>query len=353
MEIAQRQPFPSAPSMDDLSGTTGRHAASETSAMKAGAIGANGKALLHAARELLDAQDKRYGAHAKLQAEVTALQKEAAKARDSGTDGVNSLHLEALRVALDGVALSEKLDRPREKAAIDAHARLMPGAGDTPAASAYADAEMASGQNLGEIWQELADMIGTSQDGELAEYAAALDKYTALYQSLSDIMAKLGGWVRADGDNYMRVDFGNLYTELDNLVSAYDNPTQDKVIAGKAPSGGISEAEAKDVCERLGLDPKECVHRNNDGTYCVVPDVSQVRKMIEGLPSTQNNYQISIASYNAWKAGFDSQMSRVEDALQTRGQKYSNAYSRFENFHKTISSIIQTMADMLRQFLQF
>lgn len=378
MEIKQA-PLPlamPAAEMDDEAGQAARSAAAQQDAPVVVADGsqATQRALLDAARDMYDAQSARYQAHEEANAQAT-------RALGQGAGGVDSRRLDALQEALAAAALSEKLDGGREKAAAETFLNLLrntvdgeeaadaqdadnDGAGEKPAISPYAARSMPSpysasdngsksGNNLGDIWKELAEMIGKSEKGDVADYGAALDKYTKLYQAISDILAKFGTWVRADDDNYMRVDFASLKQALTDLLNKYENPTQDQVIAGKAPSGGIKEDEAKAICEKLGLDPKECCHRNSDGSYCVIPDMSQIKKMISGLPASGNNHKISIASYNAWKAGFDSQMSRIEDSLQTRGQKYSNTYSRFENFHKTISSIIQSMADMLRQFLQF
>lgn len=379
MEIKQAQLPLAMPAttMDDDAGKAARNSATAQEApvtVSADGSEAMQEALLNAARDMHDAQSARCQVH-----EEANAQAKRALGLDGG--GVDGGKLDALQEALAAAALSEKLDGGREKAAAETFLNLLrnaadgkaaadaggadnDGDGDTPAISPYAARSMPSpysasdngsksGNNLGDIWKELAEMIGKSEKGDVADYGAALDQYTKLYQAISDILAKFGTWVRADDDNYMRVDFAALKQALTELLNKYENPTQDQVIAGKAPTGGIKEDEAKAICEKLGLDPKECCHKNGDGTYCVIPDMSQIKKMIAGLPASSDNHKISIASYNAWKAGFDSQMSRIEDSLQTRGQKYSNTYSRFENFHKTISSIIQSMADMLRQFLQF
>ncbi|MFC6841805.1 IpaD/SipD/SspD family type III secretion system needle tip protein [Xanthomonas theicola] len=335
MEIIQKYSSLAAPAMDDA-GKAGRNAAAAPLDAAGEGMGAAGKTRFEATRDWHDALAKRRDAH-------LAVRNQVEKALGRAAGGVDDRHLGALCESLAGAALSQRLDQPREQAARGELANL-------------SSRNIRSGENpaddLADAWKILADAIEASENGDLNDQATALDRYTKLYQSLSDILAKLGTWVRADDDNYMRVDFGSLKSALQNLLNEYRNPTQDQVIAG-APSGGITEKEAKAICDRLKLDPGQCCHRNTDGTYCVIPDMSQVEKMIEALPSGGNNEKISIASYNAWKAGFDSQMSRVEDALQTRGQRYSNCYSRFENFYKTVSAIIDSMANMARQCLQF
>jgi type III secretion system IpaD/SipD/SspD family effector len=309
-------------------------------AATAGALPAVQKSLLNAARQLADAQGARCQAHAEAARAFSGIFGGPENGARTAAPSAGGLAL--LRDALAGAALSEQLDRPREEVAGRVFRGLQSGA-------AASDSDRSG--KLGDIWKELAQMIGKSEQGDLTDYAAALDKYTALYQSIVDILSKLEKWVRADGDNNMRIDFGDLANALKKLLKA---PTQDQVIAGKTPGGGMKKEAADAICKKLGLNPDVCSYRNRDGTYCVIPDFSQLRKMLADLPQPiENSRKISIAAYNAWKAGFDSQISRVEDALQTRGQKYSNVYSRFENFHKTITSIIQSMADMLRQFLQF
>jgi len=340
------------PAADDA-GAGKAERAGNTPAATAGALPTVQKSLLNAARQLADAQGARCQAHAEAVRAFSGI----FGGPESGarTAAPSAGGLASLRDALAGAALSEKLDRPREEVAGRVFRGLRSGA-------SASDSD--SNRKLGDIWKELAQMIGKSEQGDLTDYAAALDKYTALYQSIVDILSKLEKWVRADGDNNMRIDFGDLANALKKLLGIQGGlhgvlfpegaPTQDQVIAGNTPGGGIQKEAADAICKKLGLDPNVCSYRNGDGTYCVIPDFSQLRKMLADLPKpVENNRKISIAAYNAWKAGFDSQISRIEDALQTRGQKYSNVYSRFENFHKTISSIIQSMADMLRQFLQF
>ncbi|MBB3211536.1 uncharacterized protein YoxC [Herbaspirillum sp. Sphag1AN] len=207
-------------------------------------------------------------------------------------------------------------------------------------------------QNLGEVWQELASSI-TDKNENLEDYAKALEKYTALYQKLTNIMTDLANWVSADGENRMKVEWGSLSKAL---VEILNTPKNEMAIAGSAPSGGLSKSDAMDICQKLGLDSANCLHENTlssggDGSFCVIPDLSQIMSMQKGM--LEKNNSMSITEYNVWKAGFDSQFSRVEDALQARGQKYTNAYTRFDTYTKMMSSIIQTMHDMLKNFLNF
>lgn len=212
--------------------------------------------------------------------------------------------------------------------------------------------------NLTEIWKELSDLIEKFDKNDLSQYASALEKYTTLYQWITDIVSSLESYVGIDTDNHMRVDFKKIENALNAILKKYKPPTNNVLIAGKTPSNGMESSEAVDACKRLGLDPLECIHANKDGTFCIIPDLSQIKKQIANLPKNgdgvvEDNRRLSIVAYNAWKSGFDSQVSRIEDSLQTRGQKYSNAYGRFESSHKTISAIIQSMTEMLRSFLQF
>lgn len=256
--------------------------------------------------------------------------------------GASTRNLSSLRSALDGASLTDHLVNPQIAASQDEFLR-----------SALSE----KGSNLPEIWKELAEMISKSETGELSNLAAAMDKYTQLYQAMTDVVSSLENCVRADGDSHMKVDFRKIQIALQSILEKYSPPTNDVAIAGKTPSGGMTLIEADNICKKLGLDAKNCLYKNGDGTFCVLPDRSQIETQIADLPKTigvtLDDHQLSIAAYNVWKGGFDAQVSRLEDALQSRGTKYSNGYSSFENFHKKISAIIQDMTDMLRSLLQF
>lgn len=252
--------------------------------------------------------------------------------------GIDQHKLQYLRETLADGMLSYKLEIPRVEAAVQRFAGLMQGAGN----------------GLSEIWKQLSDSIAQWANGNQEKYAAALDKYIEMYQGISDILGQFGQWVHSDNENYMKVDFGHIKNALEGLLKKYDPPSQSRLIAGEAPRGGLTLDQAKAACKLLGLDEGQCCYRNSaDGTYCVIPDLSQVRKMRDGLPAKDNGHRISIASYNAWKAGFDSQMSRVEDSLQARGQKENNDYGNFQNFQRTMLKIIESWRDMALRFLQF
>ena len=273
----------------------------------------------------------------------------------------------ALHGALAAVELSEKLDFHRKKKTEEYLLKLSKSSvveignaidnmGGTVDVLDIGQRQAAT-TRFPNLWQELTDSINL-KDKDLANYSEGLDRYNYLFTQVTNILSQLAGWVSADGDNHMKVQFKKIGQELQSLLDRYDPPGKDQVIAGASPTGGFkTEAEARFICEELGLDPALCIYPNRfgDKSYCVIPDLSQIKSMLKNLPGggKTDDYKISIASYNTWKSGFDSQMSRLQDALQVRGQKYANTNSRFENYNKTISSIIQSMAEMLKSFLNF
>jgi type III secretion system IpaD/SipD/SspD family effector len=205
------------------------------------------------------------------------------------------------------------------------------------------------GQNLGAVWQELASTI-TGRDKDMGDYAKALEKYTGLFQKTTNILSKLATWVSAEGESRMKVEVTSLAAQLDDILNT---PKNNMAIAGAAPSGGLSKKEAMDICQKLGLDLAKCIHENTrssggDGSFCVIPDLSQIMSIKDDLPKGGS---MSIAQYNAWKAGFDAQLSRIEDAVQVRAQKYTNTYGRFETYSKMLSEIIQSMRNMLSSII--
>lgn len=337
--------------LDCVKDNAGTSYASETTDSAFSADDAT-RMLFSAVRDLQQAQARRREAHAQAVGNVACMQNRG-----------GAPILDSLLDSLDGVALSEYIDAPREEEAgrrirkmlhedgqkkVDLGEPQENSANDFPFDQRHGSGDVGVGnlsENLHEVWEQMAEMIEEYKVGDLKLYADTLQMYTKVYQDLSNILSQFGNWVKSHGDTHMEVNFDAIKAALNTLVTNIDT----KYVIAKDIK---NKEDADAICDKLGIDPK-CAIQQNDGTYIVVPDKAQISEMISGITKDGTNCKISIAAYNAWKAGFDAQMSRVEDALQVRGQKYSNAYGRFENFHKTMSSIIQSMADMLRQFLRF
>ncbi|SDD38430.1 type III secretion system translocon protein, IpaD/SipD family [Cupriavidus sp. YR651] len=263
---------------------------------------------------------------------------------------VDRLHLDdvprrretAARLREDGQVLAGRADDARSALAISSafvEARVE----EARRANADRAAEVSLRSSIGDIWNELASSIRKLQDGELALLEKAFEKNLDLYQDIVTLLGELNNYVNAVGDNKIALDCDKIHARLTAIVDKYSGE------AGTIATRPTKE-EALEICETLGLKPENCLVQR-DGAWVVTVDLSNVRAMIANLPSRERT-EISVARFNTWKAGFDAQVSRIEDGMQRIGQKHANAYSRFENYHKTIVSIIQSMADMLRVFCQ-
>lgn len=205
-----------------------------------------------------------------------------------------------------------------------------------------------------DIWKEMVAAIKDRQENDSAVFAKVLEQYTGFYKEVTNVLSELGSHVDADGADKVKVNFKSLYEDLTKIVEKYRMANDCELT-----SESMEKASAEAFCARLGL-PETCIDartRTNGAlsytVYVVTVDTSYLTKIISTLPSkTSNAYSQSLASYNAWKAGFDSQLSRIEEAVQATGLRYSNEFGRIESFNKTISLMIDAMADTARAIVK-
>ena len=259
---------------------------------------------------------------------------------------INSPRALLISDLLAGIKISEKIDRPLETEMLTGlQERLL----------RISNLDDSKRSSLTNIYESLVQAIDKADNEELTKYFMGVGIYQTLYQKITDIYSGFTNLIRADGDSKLKVDFLVLKSQLQALLVPYQNPpSKDCIIAGNFPTNALTLAEANEICKKLGLNANNCIRMNNsDGTYYVMPDLIQVIKMLESIPlNATNDYAMTIPTYNVWKSTFDAQMSRLEEVVQATTQKLSNAYSRFESTNKTISSIMQSLADMLHVFLR-
>lgn len=224
-----------------------------------------------------------------------------------------------------------------------------------------------AGEGINLIYRSLVDTVTVFNGIELRGYSRSMDIYSKIYSKMIDV-AKPSEWLSTkDSDKEKSFIVGPKLKEgLVNLIEEcrprrnglFLMPDKKYVIASFAEN---EKEKCQDLLDKLGLSTEKDVsmvfipaHRNPEGKsiYIIVPDISPLEKMVLLLDGKEN-VDLSLADYNVWKTSFDIQVSRFEDAMKTRGQKYGNIVSQFEHFYKTISSIIETLARSLRGYLQF
>lgn len=224
-----------------------------------------------------------------------------------------------------------------------------------------------SGEGINLIYRSLVDTVDVFNGIELRGYSRSMDIYSKIYGKMIDV-AKPSEWLSTkDNDKEKSFVIGTKLREgLLALIEecrprkngSFLMPDKKYVIA----SFDANEKEkCQDLLDKLGLSNEKDVSMifipaarspERKAMYIIVPDLSPLEKMLLLLVGKEN-VDLSLADYNVWKTSFDIQVSRFEDAMKTRGQKYGNIVSQFEHFYKTISSIIETLARSLRGYLQF
>lgn len=279
----------------------------------------------------------------------------------SNSTRATGLNNDALQDAFAGVKLGSILDLPKEQVAMRDLQRSSEDLFKQSACGAMPcdDPKMVSllssvleedvgGENLADIWNELADKIEQFQNGALDAFSRAAEQTKALFEELTKAVADMEKWMTQDGDNKINFDSKKLESALSEVRKNFPPQSFSKNTIG---GGFDTKGEAAKLCDLLQMDPEKCINFDSEtGKWFVSIDMSVLVKMLQTLPK---NGEMSVAAFNAWKQGFDAQFRLIENATQERGQKYSNSYSRFESFHKTVLSIIQAFTDMMKSFFPF
>lgn len=197
-----------------------------------------------------------------------------------------------------------------------------------------------------EFCEEIARMIGETKTDYLEVYEKILEKYIGLFKDLSDILSQLPNLIDDGKDNKITVDAGKLKALLEALKTKYQNQVLYPTESGKK----ASKSEAEDWAEKLGL-PASCVQPDGSSGYVVKFDLSPIDEMLNGLGAVSNG-EISSAKYQAWKAGFDAQVEKINNYVQTLSQKYTTANSTYDNLVKVLSSTITSMYDADKEYLK-
>ncbi|KVN41174.1 hypothetical protein WJ64_32765 [Burkholderia ubonensis] len=208
-----------------------------------------------------------------------------------------------------------------------------------------------------ELWERLASSIGQIGKEYLGVYEHVVAQYVAFYQSFSDILAQMGGWITSSSDgNNVTLNVQQLRNALNALRNQYSLPNKDAVLF-PVPSGdgtvqGTDRESAGKWATELGL-PDSCVREfpAGSGRWVVTIDMGPINTMIANLPSG-NSATMDNARFQAWKSGFDAQEEKMKNTLQTLTQKYNNANSLYDNLVKVLSNTISALLETDKAFLQ-
>lgn len=210
-----------------------------------------------------------------------------------------------------------------------------------------------------ELWDMVADTISAIGEHYLGVYENVVEVYTHFYQDYSDISSSLGGWLSAGEDgNTVKLDVTSLKNELNQLIQKYGNVSEETVLFPTQSGDTLTtatEAEARQWLDELDL-PESCLVSSGTG-YVILVDLSPVQKMVEdidGLGTTGSNsiLELDNAKYQAWQSGFKSQEESMNTTLQILTQKYSNAYSLYDNLVTVLSSTISSCLEAAKSFLE-
>jgi len=202
-----------------------------------------------------------------------------------------------------------------------------------------------------EGWGLMANKIEAMDKEYIKVYENILERYTAMFGEFGELMGAITGYLDVQTDDKTGVQ-NFIFDEkalgaIKDLVAKFEGAAGTLVPVN---GGSVTQAEAIKWAEQLGLDPSKCVQRSGNG-YCVKMDISSLTDIVKNMPSSQA--KLSTFEYQSWRSGYDAQGDRLKTAIQTLTTKYSSANGNFESLTKLLSSMINTMGDLLKALSNF
>lgn len=197
--------------------------------------------------------------------------------------------------------------------------------------------------------KEIAKDIKSIKEGYLDVYYKALENYVKFFQSVSTLLSELAKLISDGSDNKVKIDA----TKLEALLKTLQTDTEPRKNSQLFPSDSnksATKSQAEDWAKKFGL-PDSCIKQAPDRGWYVKVDMSPIEDMIKGLDAIKTS-EVSSAKYQAWKAGFDANVEKIQNLVQTLSQKYTSATSTYDNLVKVLSSTITTMYDADKEFLK-
>jgi len=202
-----------------------------------------------------------------------------------------------------------------------------------------------------DFFEQLLAMIGQIRGEYLAVYEELLKTYSDFYSEFNtEVMAKMGQWIKGDGDGkQVEINF-DFYITIRNLIDKHSQTVLFPL--PNAPSA--TEAEVRKWAKAMGMgenSPNIREEPAGSGQFVLLMDVSPLNRMAEqldALPFVGGVIKVDSAKFQAWQTGFNSLEGELKNQLQVFTTKYGNANSYHENFNKILSSQLSQYAEMLK-----
>ncbi|XBS70293.1 IpaD/SipD/SspD family type III secretion system needle tip protein [Acerihabitans sp. KWT182] len=227
------------------------------------------------------------------------------------------------------------------------------------AADASADAE-AEISDLGTLaakaamsYQELCELteqgLETIKSGYLEVYQHVIKTFEAYYKDFQAINKDVFSYFTAETDkngNTTHTLKPELLTKLNELITQYSTGTTGVLYP---VSGVTTQEDATKWANELGLST-DCVKPYNGG-YVVRVDLSPIINIRDSVVKIEEEGAQSAFKLNAWKGGFDAQVTTLNTAVQSLTSKFGNAQGIYDTAVKLFSSLITSLADSIKQII--
>ncbi|EKF0976193.1 IpaD/SipD/SspD family type III secretion system needle tip protein [Salmonella enterica] len=185
------------------------------------------------------------------------------------------------------------------------------------------------------FWEIIASAISTIQRNYLNVYAELMEDYVDMYQYYNDIVGKAASQaVEEGGDaNHIKFNTDAMNSAYQSFQSKLRNPGY--VIPNW---GSLTSSQRNDITKTLS--PAFTVSSSGEVSF----DLSSYWNLPHS-PAGISKGTVSLPSYQAWLAQFNSVGNTLQSNMQSFAQTYSQVNNTFNNLNKILSGSITSLGE--------
>ncbi|ELD0488140.1 IpaD/SipD/SspD family type III secretion system needle tip protein [Escherichia coli] len=189
------------------------------------------------------------------------------------------------------------------------------------------------------FWETIANAISIIQKNYLNFYAELMEDYVVMYQKYNDDVVMAAGQSVSEGKdaNHVHFDGKNLRTTgYDPFESVVKNKPHVYIPNWNSLTSSQKNDMEKNLSPAFKVDAGYVIF--NDESYYALPDCPA------GLGKNSSG-EVSLPTYQAWLAQFNSVGNTFQSNMQSFAQTYSQVNNTFNNLNKILSGTITSLGE--------
>ncbi|QUG74596.1 IpaD/SipD/SspD family type III secretion system needle tip protein [Erwinia sp. E602] len=221
--------------------------------------------------------------------------------------------------------------------------------------------EISTSTSYADLWQVLAEAVGSIKNDYVDEYARLMKAYADMYQAYNETVQNAAGEAIGSGNESSKVEidprilnkayeaFREKRHEIEKSLGYVKGWEHMDDVAKQHWITTMAPAFELEINGKISLNMSQY---DNSADYPAGVEATVWRRMPptwEFVELDADPQDVSTATYQAWLASFNAVGTGLQSNMQSFAQRYSQANSTFDNLNKVLSGAISALADSAKE----